>query len=71
MDIRRSAAALTLLRHYLATNDNRVGDSNREAYRELAAAGLMIPLHTPLGRESAYRMTKEGVDYCRLADLVT
>jgi hypothetical protein len=66
-----SAAALALLRHHVATNDNRVDDSNREAYRELAVAGFMIPLHTPLGKESAYRMTQAGVDYCRLADLVT
>jgi hypothetical protein len=41
-----------------------VDDSSRGADRYLAAAGLMIPLHTPLGRESAYRMTQEGVDYC-------
>jgi hypothetical protein len=23
----------------------------------------MIPLHTPIGRESAYRMTQDGVEY--------
>jgi hypothetical protein len=40
-----------------------VDDENREAYRELARAGLMMPLHTPLGRETAYRMTQEGVDF--------
>ena len=35
---------------------------NLEAYRELALAGLMIPLHTfAHGRESAYRMTEAGV----------
>jgi hypothetical protein len=39
----------------------RVDDGNRAAYRELAEAGLMIPLHTPLGRDSAYRMTEAGV----------
>jgi hypothetical protein len=68
MDTRLSVAALKLLRHYLATEDNRVDDFSRETYRELAAAGLMIPLHTPLGRESAYRMTQKEVDYCLLAD---
>ena len=39
----------------------KVDDGNRDAYRELAESGLMIPLHTPLGRESAYRMTEAGV----------
>jgi hypothetical protein len=53
MDANLSAAALALLRHHVATNDNRVDHENREAYRELARAGLMIPLHTPLGRDSA------------------
>ena len=24
----------------------------------------MIPLHTPLGRKSAYRMTEGGVEFC-------
>jgi hypothetical protein len=39
-----------------------VDDENRGAYRELAEAGLMIPLHTfAHGRESAYRMTDAGV----------
>jgi hypothetical protein len=65
MDAKLSAAALALLRHHVATNDNRVNDENREVYRELSRAGLMIPLHTPLGRESAYRITQEGVDYYR------
>jgi hypothetical protein len=64
MDTHLSGAALALLYHYFATNDNRVDDSNREAYRELARAGFIISLHTPLGRESAYRMTQKGVDYC-------
>jgi hypothetical protein len=50
MDTHLSAAALAVLHHYLATNANRVNKSNREAYRELAAAGFMIPLHTPLRR---------------------
>ncbi len=38
-----------------------VDDDNRNAYRELAEAGMMTPLHTPLGRNSAYRMTEAGV----------
>ena len=37
-------------------------DGNQSRYRELAQAGLMTPLHTPLGRDSAYRMTQEGVN---------
>jgi hypothetical protein len=68
MDTQLSAAALALLRHCLATKDSRVGDENREVYRELVRVGFMIPLHTPLGRESAYRMTQESVDFCLLVD---
>ncbi len=37
-------------------------DVNRDVYGELADAGLMTPVHTPLGRNSAYRMTQEGVN---------
>jgi hypothetical protein len=35
MDTSLSAVALALLGDRLATKDNRVDDSNREAYREL------------------------------------
>jgi hypothetical protein len=60
MNTQLSVAARELLRLYLTTNDNRVDDHNRGAYRELVRVGFMMPLHTPLGRESACRMTKEG-----------
>jgi hypothetical protein len=57
-----SAAAVDLLKRNVTGTQILVNDENREAYRELALAGLMIPLHTPFGRESAYRMTEEGVN---------
>lgn len=64
-----SEAALALLKENMSGVQILVDDENREAYRELALAGLMIPLHTfAYGRESAYRMTQEGVDFgCALA----
>ena len=37
-----------------------VRDENRQAYTELAEAGVMEPLHTPKGRDSPYRFTREG-----------
>jgi hypothetical protein len=58
-----SETALALLKQNLGGMQILVNDENREDYRELARAGLMIPLHTPLGRESAYRMTQEGMDF--------
>ncbi len=59
-----SKLALDLLRQNVSGKQILVNDENRECYRELARAGLMIPLHTfAHGRESAYRMTQEGVDY--------
>ncbi len=60
-----SQAALELFKRNITGTQILVDDANREAYRELARAGLMIPLHTPLGRESAYPMTEEGVGYGR------
>jgi hypothetical protein len=56
-----SNAALALLRACYSGAYILVDDDNRVAYRELADVGLMTPLHTPLGRESAYRMTEAGV----------
>jgi hypothetical protein len=57
-----SEAAAALLGQNLA-GQILVTKDNREAYRELARAGLMIPLHTfAHGRESAYRMTEAGVE---------
>jgi hypothetical protein len=58
-----SEAAVDLLKRNMTGQHILVDDDNRESYRELARAGLMIPLHTPLGRESAYRLTQEGVDF--------
>ena len=55
--------ALNLLKRNMCGPQILVDDENREAYRELGA-GLMIPLHTfAHGRENAYRMTQEGVDF--------
>ena len=58
-----SDAALTLLRHLLATRDTRVTVENREAYRELARAGIMDPVSGFIGGpESSFRFTEEGWD---------
>ena len=57
-----SESALALLRACYSGTYILVDDGNRIAYRELADAGLMTPLHTPLGRDSAYRMTEAGVN---------
>jgi hypothetical protein len=57
-----SDVALALLRRNLSGSQILVNDENREAYRELARAGLMVPLHTfAHGDESAYRLTEAGV----------
>jgi hypothetical protein len=56
-----SAEALTLLRRHIERNNVRVDDSNREAHRELARAGLMEAVHTfAWGRQSRYRFTNAG-----------
>ena len=61
-----SDGALALLRRNLTGPQILVTDENREAYRELAGAGLMIPLHTfAHGDESAYRLTEAGVNFAR------
>ena len=58
-----SAVARALLGGIVAGDTIEVSDGNRSAYRELAAAGLMDPLHTfAKGDESGYRMTQEGWD---------
>src|SRR4051794_32324643 len=55
-----SEASVALLRRRL-NGDEEVNDANRAAYRELAMAGVLIPLHTfSGGDESAYRFTEEG-----------
>jgi hypothetical protein len=56
-----SAEALALLRRHVERDNIRVDDSNREAHRELARAGLMEAVHTfARGRESRYRFTERG-----------
>ena len=56
-----SVEALALLRRRLTQGDRRVDDSNREAYRELARAGIMYPVSGySTGPESHYRFTAEG-----------
>jgi hypothetical protein len=56
-----SDAALARLRLHVEQDNIRIDDSNRDAHRELVLAGLMEPIHTfALGRESRYRLTKEG-----------
>jgi hypothetical protein len=59
--INLSEAALALLRLRLSGEETEITDGNRAAYRELAAAGVMISVHTfAKGDESAYRFTEEG-----------
>ena len=61
MDTHLSADALALLRHRLVTKDNPVDDSNREACRELARAGIMYPVSEFVsGSEASFRFTNEG-----------
>ncbi len=56
-----SEAAVALLRDY--RGDIITDDSNREACRELAAAGYLVAGHTFTGgREVFYRMTRAGVE---------
>ena len=59
-----SDAALSLFRlHVERRGDVRVDGTTREAYRELARAGLMVPISTFAGGpESAYRLTREGFE---------
>jgi hypothetical protein len=64
-----SEAAADLLKRNLSGPQILVNDENRAAYRELARAGLMIPLHTfAHGDEGAYRLTEAGMNFgCSLA----
>ena len=56
-----SAEAVALLRLHLERDGIRVDDSNREAHRELARAGIMYPVSGySTGPESHYRFTAEG-----------
>ena len=62
--LRLSEDALSLLRRRIARERVEVTDETRPLYRELAAAGLMIPLATfAHGRESAYRLTEAAVTF--------
>ncbi len=55
-----SRTAVARFRSHLA-GDCEVTDTNRAAYRELAAAGLMAAGHSFVrGDESIYQLTKEG-----------
>jgi hypothetical protein len=59
-----SDAALALLNRRRACERVEVTEEPQPLYRELVAAGLMIPLHTLTGGdESAYRLTEAGVTY--------
>ena len=56
-----SDTALSLLRLNITGPHVAVTAENREAYRELAAAGLMYPVSTfAHGPESLFRFTEEG-----------
>jgi hypothetical protein len=69
MDARLSGHAVDLLRRRLDGERVEITDVTRPLYRELVAAGWMIPLHTfALGRESAYRLTEQA---CDLRDTLT
>jgi hypothetical protein len=57
-----SEAALSLLRRLVLTEDRvEVKPENKEAYRELAAAGIMYPVSgMARGPEANFRFTDEG-----------
>ena len=63
-----SQAALALFRtHVDRQGDVAVDDSNRQAYRELETAGLVL-LSRPYAGPRAYRLTREGFE--RKAELL-
>jgi hypothetical protein len=59
-----SAEALALFRLHVERHGNiRVDDENRETYRELARAGLMVAANSYAhGAEAIYKLTKEGFE---------
>ena len=64
-----SKQALTLFSEHLEQRRTIDVDANREAYRELARAGLMVAGNSFAGEdESVYHVTKEGFE--RRAELV-
>ena len=59
--ITMSETARAVLRLHVEQDNIRIDDSNREAHRELARAGLMEPVHTfALGRESRVPIDQGG-----------
>ena len=64
-----SAAALALFRLHLEHHGDPDADANRAAYQELERAGLVAVGHSFRdGRNSIYRLTKEGFE--RKAELL-
>jgi hypothetical protein len=57
-----SEPALILIRLRLSGQRVEVSPENRDAYRELADAGLAEPIHTPRGRDSHYRLTRAAME---------
>jgi hypothetical protein len=58
-----SEAAQAQMRLHMEQDGIRVDDANREAYRELARAGIMYPVSTfTRGPEAYFRFTDEGWD---------
>jgi len=56
-----SESALDLLRLHVACDGIRVNDTNREAHRELARAGIMYAVSGFVsGPEAFYHFTEEG-----------
>ncbi len=56
-----SEAALALLRSRIAGGSRQVDDSNRQAYRERARAGIMYPVSGFIsGPEYLFRWTDDG-----------
>ena len=59
--VQLSDAALALLRSRVEGGSRKVNDSNREAYRELARAGIMYPMSGFIsGPEYLFRWTDDG-----------
>jgi hypothetical protein len=66
--VRLSASAVTLFRLHVERQGNvKLDDSNRDAYRELESAGLML-LSRPFVGERVYRLTRNGFE--RKAELL-
>ena len=56
-----SPAALALFRRHIERGGIRVDDTNRDAHRELAAAGILYPVSTfARGPEAYFRFTDFG-----------